>query len=150
MRSRYQFGEYYRQFVTVSDWLLAHNEISLRERNNIFLSGFDTEFRKKLTSRLRLKNPDHPLHRAWKLEDVADAARFFLSSNSAASDPTSHPAPQFFPQPRFESPAPSFAPASRYTTPAPAAAPSARETFDMSSFEQFMVVYPFHKCFRAL
>ncbi|KAJ3564556.1 hypothetical protein NP233_g8219 [Leucocoprinus birnbaumii] len=139
MRSRYQFGEYYRQFVTVSDWLLAHNEISLRERNNIFLSGFDTEFREKLTSRLRLKNPDHPLHQAWRLEDVADAARFFLSSNSAASDPTSHPAPQSFPQPRFESPAPSFAPASRYTTPAPAAAPSTRETFDMSSLEQFMV-----------
>ncbi|KAJ3565953.1 hypothetical protein NP233_g7310 [Leucocoprinus birnbaumii] len=139
MRSRYQFGEYYRQFVTISDWLVARNEISLRERNNIFLSGFDTEFRERLTSRLRLKNPDHPLHQAWRLEDVADAARFFLSSNSAASDPTTLSAPQSLTQPRFESPAPSFAPPSRHTTPAPAGAPAARETFDMSSLEQFMV-----------
>lgn len=29
MQARYQFGEYYRQFVTISDWLLANGEISL-------------------------------------------------------------------------------------------------------------------------
>src|SRR5215510_3348450 len=44
MRARYQFGEYYQQFVTISDWLGARSEISLRERNTIFFSGFDTEF----------------------------------------------------------------------------------------------------------
>ncbi|KAF5355122.1 hypothetical protein D9756_005719 [Leucocoprinus leucothites] len=135
MQARYQFGEYYRQFVTISDWLLANGEISLRERNNIFLNGFDSKFREKLTSRLRLKNPDHPLHQPWSMESITEAARFFLSSNAAASNLV--PVPTIQPQPHFESPTPSYAPQSQFATPAPVM--PARETFDMSSLEQFMV-----------
>ncbi|KAF5348858.1 hypothetical protein D9756_009753 [Leucocoprinus leucothites] len=126
MQSRYQFGDYYRKFVTISDWLLARNEISIRERNTSFFNGFDRSFRDKLTDCLRLKNPDHPLHRPWNMDDINAAAKFLLDSNSASSEPYPYTHSSHYPQPRLDTPA--------YPTPAPV-----RETFDMSSFEQLMV-----------
>ena len=44
MQSRYQFGDYYRRFVTISDWLLAQHEISMQDWNKLFINGFDQTF----------------------------------------------------------------------------------------------------------
>ena len=63
MQSCYQFGEYYRHFVTISDWLLSQQEISIQDQNKLFIRGFDHLFWDWLTSRLCMKNPDHPFHR---------------------------------------------------------------------------------------
>lgn len=125
MHSCYQFREYYQSFVTISDWLILHGEISRREHDTIFFSGFDTTMWEKLTSHLRLKNPDHPLHQPWNMEDVAEAAQFFLSSNSAVNGPGTYPLPLRYLQAPYESPA----------LPEP---PTAHEMFDMSSLEQFV------------
>jgi len=44
MQSRYQFGDYYCRFVTISDWLLAQHEISMQDWNKLFINGFDRTF----------------------------------------------------------------------------------------------------------
>ena len=95
MQSHYQFGDYYRRFVTISDWLLAQHEISMQDRNKLFINGFDQTFRDRLTSRLYVKNPDHPLHRPWPMDDVAESAWFFLASNSAANEPNHYSYPSY-------------------------------------------------------
>jgi len=63
MQLHYQFGDYYCRFVTISDWLLAQHEISMQDRNKLFINGFDRTFQDQLTLRLYVKNPDHSLHR---------------------------------------------------------------------------------------
>jgi len=126
MQSRYQFGDYYHQFVTISDWLLAQHKISMQDRNKLFINGFDQTFWDQLTSRLYMKNPDHPLHCPWPMDDIAKSARFFLASNSAANEPNHYSYPLYNSQSQFNT----FA----SVPPGPA-----RETFDMSLLEQFMV-----------
>ncbi|KAF9439404.1 hypothetical protein P691DRAFT_690899, partial [Macrolepiota fuliginosa MF-IS2] len=85
------FGEYYQNFIMITDWLLPKGEISRRERDQIFFSGFNTEFQEKLTARLTLKHPDHPLHKPWPIEDVCTAANFLLAANSASNEPSAFP-----------------------------------------------------------
>ncbi|KAF9440729.1 hypothetical protein P691DRAFT_792942 [Macrolepiota fuliginosa MF-IS2] len=87
MNSRYQFGEYYRNFITITDWLLPKGEISRRERDQIFFSSFNTGFREKLATRLTLKHLDHPLHKPWPIKDIRTAANFLLVANSASNEP---------------------------------------------------------------
>jgi len=44
MQSCYQFGEYYQRFVTILDWLLSQQEISIQDQNKLFIRGFDHSF----------------------------------------------------------------------------------------------------------
>ncbi|KAF9440820.1 hypothetical protein P691DRAFT_767200 [Macrolepiota fuliginosa MF-IS2] len=83
--------EYYWNFITIVDWLLPKGEISRRERDQIFFSGFNTGFREKLTAHLTLKHLDHPLHKPWPIKDVHTAANFLLASNSASNEPGAFP-----------------------------------------------------------
>jgi len=129
IQSRYQFGEYYQHFVTISDWLLSQQEISIQDRNKLFIRGFDHSFRDRLTSRLCMKNPDHPLHRPWPMDDVTESARFFLASNSAASELDHYSYPSYNSRTHFSAQAP----------PPRDLPPLAQERFDMSSLEQYMV-----------
>ena len=126
MQSHYQFGNYYCRFVTISDWLLAQHEISMQDRNKLFINGFDRTFQDRLTLRLYVKNPDHSLHCLWPMDDVAKSAQFFLAFNSAANEPNHYFYPSYNSQLRFDT----------FTSVPPA---PACETFDMSSLEQFMV-----------
>jgi len=126
MQSCYQFGNYYCQFVTISDWLLAQHEISIQDWNKLFINGFDQTFRDWLTSRLYVKNPNHPLHCPWPMDDVAGSAQFFLASNSTTNKPNHYSYLSYNSQSQFDT-----------FTSVPSA--PAHETFDMSSLEQFMV-----------
>ena len=101
MQSRYQFGDYYCQFVTISDWLLAQHKISMQDWNKLFINGFDQTFQDRLTSRLYMKNPDHPLYRPWPMDNVAESARFFLASNSATNEPNHYSYSLYNSQSRF-------------------------------------------------
>ena len=98
----------------------------MQDRNKLFINGFDQTFRDRLTSRLYVKNPDHPLHRPWPMDDVAESARFFLASNSATNEPNHYSYPLYNSQSQFDT----------FTSIPPA---PARKTFDMSLLEQFMV-----------
>jgi len=73
-----------------------------------------------------VKNPDHPLHHPWPMDDIAESAWFFLASNSAANEPNYYSYPSYNSQSQFNT----------FTSVPPA---PACETFDMSLLEQFMV-----------
>ncbi|KAF5355070.1 hypothetical protein D9756_005756 [Leucocoprinus leucothites] len=125
MRDRFQFGEYYREFLTRSAWLLNRNLISQRERNKLFLSGFHIDFRQQLRTQLRIQDPRHALDEPWDIDDVEGAARFLLDGTGSGNVLTlSTPSP---------SPPPTYP-----VAPAPHFTPSPRETFDMSSIEQIL------------
>jgi len=73
-----------------------------------------------------MKNPDHPLHRPWPMDDIAESAWFFLASNSATNEPNYYSYLSYNSQSRFDT----------FTSISPALA---CETFDMLLLEQFMV-----------
>jgi len=125
MQSCYQFGEYYQHFVTISDWFLSQQEISIQDRNKLFIRGFDHSFRDRLTLRLCMKNPDHPLHHPWPMDDVTESAQFFLASNSATSELDYYSYPSYNSRTHFSTQAP----------PLRDLPPLAQERFDMSSLE---------------
>ena len=106
MQLCYQFGEYYQCFVTISDWLLSQQEISIQDQNKLFIRGFDHPFQDWLTSRLCMKNPNHSLHCPWPMDDVTESAWFFLASNSAASKPDHYSYPSYNSQTSFSTQAP--------------------------------------------
>ncbi|KAJ3555385.1 hypothetical protein NP233_g12224 [Leucocoprinus birnbaumii] len=125
MRDRFQFGEYYREFLTRAAWLLNRGLISQRERNKLFLSGFHIDFRQQLRTQLRIQDPRHAIDEPWDIEEVEEAARFLLNATGSGTVLTlsgSSPAPP-----------PSFT-----TSPAAPFVSSPRETFDMSSIEQIL------------
>ena len=126
MQSCYQFGDYYHWFVTISDWLLAQHEISIQDQNKLFINGFDQTFQDWLTSRLYVKNPNHPLYCPWPMDDIAESAQFFLASNSAANESNHYSYPSYNSQSQFNT----------FTSVPPA---PACKTFDMSLLKQFMV-----------
>lgn len=138
MTSRYQFGEYYRQFLTIGMWLFRRNEISQRERDMVFFSGFDPLFRERLTARLRLKMPDYPPRQPWDMGDVAEAALYLLDTISATNEPTGFPShtpyTQSYLQPQYSIPPAPPAVTTQTSIPPP---PRPRETYDLSTMEQF-------------
>jgi len=80
-----------------------------------------------------MKNPDHPLHRPWPINDVTESARFFLASNSATSELNHYSYPSYNSRTHFSTQAP----------PPQDLPPLAQERFDMSSLEQYMVLDAF-------
>jgi hypothetical protein len=125
MRDRFQFGEYYRNFLTRASWLLNRNLISHRERNKLFMNGFHIDFRHQLRTQLRLQDPTHPLDEPWNIDEVEQAARFLLDGRNSGniltlSTPSSPPMHQYH-----------AAPSSHF-------AHSPRETFDMASIEHIL------------
>jgi hypothetical protein len=125
MRDRFQFGEYYRNFLTRASWLLNRNLISHRERNKFFMNGFHIDFRHQLRTQLRLQDPTHPLDEPWDINEVEQAARFLLDGRNTGNVLTVSASPSPPPQPYYTAPSSHFA-------------PSPRETFDMASIEQIL------------
>lgn len=123
MQSRSQFGEYYRNFLTRSGWLLNRNVISHRERNKLFMNGFHISFRQQLHTQLQLQEPLHALDEPWDIADVEQAARFLLDGNGNANIFTiSSPSQTTYPTP----------PTTAYSLPT-------RQTFDMTTIEQILM-----------
>lgn len=121
MRDWFQFGEYYRNFLTRAGWLLSQGLISHWERDKLFMSGFHIDFCQQLRTQLCLQNPLHLLDDPWHMVNVEQAARFLLEGSTsggvlAASIP-SYPAS---------------------VLPPPSHAPPPRPTFDMSSIEPIL------------
>ncbi|EKM74032.1 hypothetical protein AGABI1DRAFT_95917 [Agaricus bisporus var. burnettii JB137-S8] len=127
MRDQFQFGSYYRNFLTRAGWLLARGLISRRERNKLFMNGFHIDFRNQLRTQLRLQEPLHPLDEPWNLPSVEQAARFLIegvnSGNIPAAPPSLVPVPNQYN---------TSSPPNPYNS-------SPRPTFDMSSIEQILM-----------
>lgn len=48
MQDQIQFGNYYRKFIIMSNWLLDQGHISCQEQNKMFMARFHIDFRNQL------------------------------------------------------------------------------------------------------
>lgn len=123
MRDRVRFGDYYRDFGTISTWLITQNHISRRERDKYFLSGFHIDFRNQLRLQLRMQNPTHDPSIPWEIEEVEKAALYLINAAGSGNAFTITT-----PLTTNHNPPPSI--------PVPVTSPAPRETFDLSSLRQ--------------
>jgi hypothetical protein len=84
-------GKYYRQFLTLTTYLLKENRLSQRERNAAFLKGFPQPVRVSILQRLAIKKPDVRPDDGYDMADTHAAAEFVLDAGSGESSATSQP-----------------------------------------------------------
>jgi hypothetical protein len=96
--SKEDLGEYHRDFMRISVFLIGKNHISARERNRWYLSGFHTDLHDRIAQKLSIVksgvNPDD----SYKYLDVHKAAIFILNSSSS-DQPRSTPPPTSYAPP---------------------------------------------------
>ncbi|ETW82042.1 hypothetical protein HETIRDRAFT_101423 [Heterobasidion irregulare TC 32-1] len=76
-------GEYYRQFLAITSFLLSKDRISTAEQGRAFTRGFQPELWGRISQRLQLKFPDHFPDDPYQLQDIHNAARFILHGTSS-------------------------------------------------------------------
>jgi hypothetical protein len=76
-----ELGEYYRKFLTMTQYLIGLSRLSERERNKYYLNGFPVSIAEKIALRLTVKKPDVIPEEGYDFTDVHDCALFILSSN---------------------------------------------------------------------
>jgi hypothetical protein len=74
-----QFGEYYRAFSKIANFLSSKGRISERERSNMFLRGLEYSLRTQVRNQLRAENPTHHTDDPWTLTEISKVALFVLS-----------------------------------------------------------------------
>ena len=79
MRDENDVLEYYRHFLTISNPLVAANQITADDCSAEFFLGFHPDDRNVLESRLFSMKPNQPEHKPYDLEDVFTAAQRYFS-----------------------------------------------------------------------
>ncbi|KAF9783403.1 hypothetical protein BJ322DRAFT_1110287 [Thelephora terrestris] len=73
------FATYHRQFLSISDYLLEDNWLSISTRDYLFLQGFPQPIRSEIRRRLSGTKRNLLSREVYSLEDVYDAAQLVLS-----------------------------------------------------------------------
>ena len=82
-------GEYYRQFLLISHFLISKGRLSTQEQSRSFFRGFQPHFEARIRQRLQQKFIDHFPDDPYTLSDIYEAASYVLIGTSAAMiDPT--------------------------------------------------------------
>lgn len=135
IQSRAELGEYYREFIRITGFLLEKGRISARERNIAYENGFDPEMKSRIKARLQYMMPEHFHSDPYDFQTFHDCAHFILAGTAAEPSKASRLPAISTTTPRYVSP-PAAAPATvpqysmppiaaeRYTTPVVAAAPT--------------------------
>lgn len=76
---------YYRPFITITEYLLKKNRISKAEQCRAFLRGFQQAFLVEIHRRLEIKFPDHIRDDPYELEGVYKAAEFVLTGSTTGA-----------------------------------------------------------------
>jgi len=71
---------YYRDFITVANWLLQHNKITPEDRSYYFWFGFHPSNRAEMEQYLRFHHPAHDRSEAWPFADVFASAKYLYNS----------------------------------------------------------------------
>ncbi len=79
-----ELGEYYRDFLVVSRFLIAKGRISAQMQARHFLASFELRLATAVHSRLERKFPDHLPDDPYKTDDIYDAALYALTWQRAA------------------------------------------------------------------
>ncbi|KZT11276.1 uncharacterized protein LAESUDRAFT_754936 [Laetiporus sulphureus 93-53] len=78
-----KLGNYHREFLAITSFLIGKNCISESEHNRAFIRGFPPESWSRISQRLQLKQPDHYPDDPYSVNNVYEAAKFVLHGTSA-------------------------------------------------------------------
>ncbi|PPQ85526.1 hypothetical protein CVT24_010452 [Panaeolus cyanescens] len=78
-------GHYYRQFIHISNFLIAKSRLSNIDSQRRFLTGFQDDLLVKILSRLQIQFLDHDPDSPWPIEAIYNAACFIIRSSRASS-----------------------------------------------------------------
>ena len=79
-------GDYYRKFLTFSNYLIDRGHLSEHERDTLFLQGFPRPVRANVLQRLAIAKPDICPREPYPFLDAYKAAIFILSTGSRDLD----------------------------------------------------------------
>ncbi|KAI9060949.1 hypothetical protein FKP32DRAFT_1576974, partial [Trametes sanguinea] len=80
-----ELSAYYREFFTMTSYLMKHKRLSESEQSRLFVRGIAPPLWDQVSQRLQLKLPDHYPDDPYKLEQVYDAAKFVLHGTLPAA-----------------------------------------------------------------
>ena len=90
----HKLGEYYRQFLLITQYLVSKNWMVALEQSCTFFGGFHSDFANHISQQLQLKQPDHLPINPYDLDDIYKAATFVLMATgytqTSAAQPTTH------------------------------------------------------------
>lgn len=92
--SRKDLGEYLRDYIKISGYLVEKNRLSLRERSIKFIDGFPQPIRVAILNRLSVTDPDVLPDDGYDFQRAHAAANWVLSSRSSDKVDTSSSAPR--------------------------------------------------------
>ncbi|PPR07567.1 hypothetical protein CVT24_008785 [Panaeolus cyanescens] len=90
IRNIEDLGQYYRQFLHISNFLTTKSRLSDIDSQRRFVMGFPDDLFVKILARLQVQFLDHDPDSPWPIKAVYDAACFILRSLSAFSSFSSH------------------------------------------------------------
>ena len=106
IQSAAELGEYYRQYLLITRYLIAQGSISDIEQSRGFFRGLQLMLEVRIRERLQLKFINHFPDDPYPLSDIFEAADFILrSSVSPLASPRSQPHPLAIPAISDPSPA---------------------------------------------
>jgi hypothetical protein len=98
-------GEYYRQFILISRYLISRNRLSTQEQSRTFLRGFQPHVEAAVRHRLQLKFIDHHPDDPYNFADIYEAASYVLTGTNPPA-PTQAQVPHQSPNPTHSTSSP--------------------------------------------
>ena len=109
-----ELGEYYRDFRTITSYLMSRNKMAEMETRRAFVSGFPRELLVRVAHKLQVTFPDLDPDDGYPVSEIYRAAVFLLQGSS------------FFPQDMYGT-------ETSYMTPMPASTPAPTTNFRPSA-----------------
>ena len=78
-------GEFYRKFITQSQWLIGKNRLSQIEQGHLFLEAMPPILQSQVLGQLAVRNPDHVPDDPYTIEELYEAATLKLYGTSSAN-----------------------------------------------------------------
>ena len=82
-------GEFYREFKTISQYLIDRNRMSQVEQTRGFFHAVGNDLKDKIKNRLQIVRPQHKPQDPYELSDLYDAACYAIHDSDDASIPKS-------------------------------------------------------------
>ena len=91
----HKLGEYYHQFLLITQYLVSKNQMVASEQSHTFFGGFRSDFANCISQRLQLKQPNHLLIDPYDLDGIYEAATFVLMGTGYTQTSTAQPTTHF-------------------------------------------------------
>lgn len=80
-------GEYHREFVKITRYLISKGRLSEHEQNRAYIRGFSGQLRQRLDQRLMTVLPQHFPDDPYNMDDVRENAAFLLTGTAMTPTP---------------------------------------------------------------